>query len=122
MRKVAFVQGGGIGLDQEAAVRRLLQAAGAGIEFEVHTAGRAALEQGREALPQATFDAIRSCGVALKTKLFQPKGAGTPTAHGPKLPPNFNIAFRRKLGLFASVRPVQNLAGLTSRFANVNFL
>jgi isocitrate dehydrogenase (NAD+) len=122
MRKVVFVQGGGIGLDQEAAVRRLLEAAGVGVEFEVHTAGRAALEQGRDALPQEAFDAIRACGVALKTKLLQPKGAGTPTAHGPKVPPNFNIAFRRRLGLFASVRPVHNLVGLPSRFSNVNFL
>lgn len=96
MRKVVFVQGGGIGLDQEAAVRRLLDAAGAGIEFEVHTAGRAAIEQGRDALPAEAFAAIRTCGVALKTKLLQPKGAGTPTAHGPKVPPNFNIALDRK--------------------------
>jgi isocitrate dehydrogenase (NAD+) len=122
MRKVVFVQGGGSGLDQEQAVRRVLDAAGAAIEFEVHTAGRAALEQGREALPKEAFDAIKACGVALKTKLLQPKGAGTPTAHGPCVPPNYNVAFRRKLGLFASVRPVHNLAGLPSRFTGVNFL
>src|SRR5437870_1211766 len=122
MRKVAFVQGGGIGLDQEAAVRRLFDAAGIAIEFDVHTAGRAALEQGREALPQESFEAIRACGVALKSKLLQPQGAGTPTAHGPQVPTNYNVAFRRRLGLFASVRPVHNLAGLASRFTAVNFL
>lgn len=122
MRKVVFVQGGGIGIDQEAAVRRIFDAAGVGIEFEVHTAGRAALEIGKDALPPETFDAVRTHGVALKTKLHQPKGAGTPTAHGPKVPPNFNVAFRRGLGLFASVRPVHNLPGLPSRFTGVNFL
>jgi isocitrate dehydrogenase (NAD+) len=122
MRKVVFVQGGGIGLDQEASVRRVLEAAGAGVEFEAHPAGRAALELGREALPPGTLDAVRSCGVALKTKLLQPKGAGTPTAHGPKVPTNFNVAFRRALGLFASVRPVHNLPGIPSRFTGVNFL
>jgi isocitrate dehydrogenase (NAD+) len=122
MRKVAFVQGGGIGLDQEASVRRLFEAAGAQIEFEVHVAGRAALEQARGALPKETFDAVKACGVALKTKLLQPKGAGTPTAHGPTVPTNFNVAFRRGLGLFASVRPVHNLPGIPSRFSGVNFL
>jgi isocitrate dehydrogenase (NAD+) len=122
MRKVVFVQGGGIGLDQEAAVRRLFGAVGAPVEFEVHPAGRAALEQARDALPQETFDAIRARGLALKTKLLQPKGAGTPTAHGPAVPPNFNVAFRRGLGLFASVRPVVNLPGIPSRFTGVNFL
>ena len=91
-------------------------------EFEVHLAGRAALEQARDALPQDTFDAVRACGVALKTKLLQPKGAGTPTAHGPTVPTNYNVAFRRGLGLFASVRPVHNLPGIPSRFTGVNFL
>ncbi|HJZ59333.1 MAG TPA: isocitrate/isopropylmalate family dehydrogenase [Gemmataceae bacterium] len=122
MRKVAFIQGGGLGLDQEAAVRRILDAVGVPIEFEVYTAGRAALEQGREALPKDAFDAVRACGVALKTKLLQPKGAGTPTAHGPDVPTNYNVAFRRMLGLFASVRPVHNLPGIPSRFTGVNFL
>jgi isocitrate dehydrogenase (NAD+) len=122
MRKVVFVQGGGIGLDQEASVCKLFEAAKVPIDFEVHVAGRAALEQARDALPKDTFDAVRSCGVALKTKLLQPKGAGTPTAHGPSVPTNYNVAFRRGLGLFASVRPVHNLPGIPSRFSGVNFL
>lgn len=122
MRKVIFVQGGGVGLDQEAAVRRLFDAAGVAVEFEVHLAGRASLEVGRSAIPQETLDAVRTCGVALKTRLHQPQGVPTATAHGPKVPVNFNLAFRRSLGLFASVRPVHNLAGLKSRFTNVNFL
>src|SRR5580692_169436 len=98
MRKVVFVQGGGIGLDQEASVRRLFEAAGVPIDFDVHVAGRAALEQARDALPKDTFDAVQACGLALKTKLLQPKGAGTPTAHGPTVPTNYNVAFRRGLG------------------------
>lgn len=122
MRKVVFVQGGGIGLDQEASVRRLFAAVGAPVEFDVHVAGRAALDQGRDALPKETFDAVLSCGVALKTKLLQPKGAGLPTCHGPAVPANYNVAFRRGLGLLASVRPVHNLPGLPSRFTGVNFL
>ena len=122
MRKVVFVQGGGLGMDQEQAVRRLFEAARVPVEFEVYTAGRAALELGHDALPQATFDAVRACGVALKTKLLQPKGAGMPTAHDPLAPTNYNVAFRRKLGLFASVRPVHNLPGIPSRHSGVDFL
>lgn len=122
MRKVAFIQGGGLGLDQEAAVRRILESAQVPVEFDVYAAGRAAIEQGREALPKEAYDAVRSCGVALKTKLLQPKGAGLPTPHGPKVAANFNVAFRRGLGLFASVRPIHNLPGVPSRFTGVNFL
>lgn len=125
MPKVVFVQGGGVGVDQEAAVRRLFDAVGAGVEFEVFSAGRAALEQGRDALPKGAYDAVRACGVALKTKLLPPKGAslGLPSRHAASAaPPNYNVAFRRALGLFASVRPVHNLPGLPSRFTGVNFL
>jgi isocitrate dehydrogenase (NAD+) len=122
MRKVIFVQGGGIGLDQEVSVRQLFEAAKVPIEFEVHVAGRAALAQARDALPKETFDAVKACGIALKTKLLQPKGAGTPTAHGPTVPTNYNVSFRRGLGLFASVRPIHNLPGIPSRFTGVNFL
>lgn len=114
MHSVVFVQGGGVGVDQERAVRRILDAAGVPIQFEVVTAGRAALDQGHDSLPESAFAAIRTRGVALKTKLLTPKGAAPPT--------NFNVAFRRRLGLFASVRPVHNLAGLASRFTGVNFL
>src|SRR6185437_12962852 len=103
MRKVVFVQGGGVGLDQEAAVRKLVAAAGAKIEFELHTAGRAAIEQGRPDLPPEMFQAIRTHGVALKA------------------PANFNIGFRRGLGLFASFRPVHNLPGIPARFASVDY-
>ncbi len=122
MPKVVFVQGGGLGQDQEQAVGRLFEAARVPVEFDVHLAGRASLEQGGEALPKATFDAIRTCGVALKTKLLQPKGFGMPTAHGPSVPTNFNVAFRRTLGLFASMRPVHNLTGIPSRFTGVDFI
>ncbi|MBX9585063.1 MAG: isocitrate dehydrogenase [Gemmataceae bacterium] len=124
MPKVVFVQGGGVGVDQEASVRRILDAVGADIQFEAFTAGRAALEQGRDALPAAVFDAVQARGVALKTKLLPPKGAslGLPTRHTSAAPVNFNVAFRRKLGMFASVRPVHNLPGLPSRFTGVSFL
>jgi isocitrate dehydrogenase (NAD+) len=122
MHKVAFVQGGGVGVDQEASLRRVFDAAGAPVEFERYVAGRAALEQGWDALPAKTLDAVRRIGVGLKTKLLPPAGAGTPTAHGPKGPLNYTVEFRRRLGLFASVRPVHNLRGLPSRFTGVNFL
>jgi isocitrate dehydrogenase (NAD+) len=123
MRQVVLVQGGGVGLDQEASVRRVLAAAGVPVEFEVHPAGRSALDRGLPAVPDETVAAVRRAGVALKTKLLPPVGAGTPTAHGPgaTAPSNFNVLFRRRLGLFASVRPVHNLRGLPARFPDVNF-
>jgi isocitrate dehydrogenase (NAD+) len=106
-----FIQGGGLGLDQERAVRQILSAAGVGLEWQVIPAGLAALEAGRPALSSELFEAVRRTGVALKTKLLHPAGGG---------PENYNIHFRHDLGLFASVRPIRNLAGLKSRFDNLD--
>ena len=48
------------------------------------------------------LDAVRQTGVALKTKLLQSARPGRT--------PNFNVQLRRELGLFASVRPLQEPA------------
>ncbi len=114
MRTVVFVQGGGVGLDQEPAVRRILDAAGVRLDFQVYPAGRHALDQGFEAVPAELLDAVKACGVALKTKLLPAKGAG--------LAGNFNVEFRRRLGLFASVRPIHTLRGLAGRFPDIDLL
>jgi len=110
---VVLVQGGGIGLDQAAAVQRMMAAAGVAINWQVIPAGLAALDEKRPALSNELFDAIKKTGVALKTKLLHPHGGGDV---------NFNIQFRNSLGLFASVRPIHNLNGLASRFKNLDVL
>jgi isocitrate dehydrogenase (NAD+) len=109
---VVFIQGGGIGFDQELAVRRILTAAGVEIDWQVFPAGQAALAQGLPPLPLPMLDAVRSVGVALKTKLLHPPQPGK----------NYTIHFRQDLGLFASVRPLRNLAGIKSRFDNLDLV
>lgn len=112
-RRIVFIQGGGIGLDQEPAVRRILTAAGMHFDWQLFDAGEAAIARGSAPLPPAMLEAVRTCGIALKTKLINPPG----TSH-----PNFNVQLRRELGLFASVRPLRNLKGLPARFADVDIL
>ena len=117
MRRVVFIQGGGIGLDQEAAVRCLLDAAGVRIDWQVFPAGYEAQSQGLPAIPDELFRAVRETGTALKTKLLP----GPPGGSSFGTPANANVVFRKALGIFAVVRPIHNLAGLPSRFRDVNF-
>jgi isocitrate dehydrogenase (NAD+) len=112
-RRIVFIQGGGFGIDQAIAVRRILAAAGFECEWQEFEAGQAALAKGQEPLSPALLDAIRVSGIALKTKLLNPP-------HGNY--PNFNVQLRRELGLFASVRPVRNLQGLPARFSDIDIL
>src|SRR5437899_2875346 len=110
---VTLVQGGGVGYDQVPAVKRILAAAGADIAWEDHLAGLAAVELGLPALPEPMLQSVRKNGLALKTKiLLPPRGP-----HG-----NYNVEFRKALGLFAAVRPLKNLKGLPARFQGVDIL
>jgi isocitrate dehydrogenase (NAD+) len=110
---VTLIQGGGAGLDQVPAVQKILRAAGVDIAWEEHSAGLAAVERDQPALPEAMLESVRRTGLALKTKLL-------PSTREPLR--NYNIDFRRALGLFASIRPVKNVAGLPARFHNVDML
>jgi isocitrate dehydrogenase (NAD+) len=114
--RVTLVQGGGAGLDQVPAVQRIVRAAGVDIDWDEHLAGWASIERGGPPLPEALLRSVRETGLALKTKLLP-----SPHVRDEKAG-NYNVQFRRELGLFASVRPLKNLPGLPARFQGVDML
>jgi isocitrate dehydrogenase (NAD+) len=117
--RVTLIQGGGTGLDQVPVVKTILRAAGAAIEWDEHLAGWASMERGGAPIPEDLLRSVRDTGLVLKTTLLPPPGPAT----GPRPDKiNFNVRFRRELGLFASVRPLKNLAGLPARFRGVDML
>src|SRR5206468_916904 len=88
-------------------------AAGVSVTWHEYLAGLASIQRGASPLPPELLRSARETGLVLKTKLLSPPGP--PTA-------NFNLQFRRELGLFASVRPLKNLRGLPARFQNIDML
>lgn len=111
---VVMIPGDGIGPEVSEAVQRIFQAAGAPVAFVTHDAGVSALERGLEdVLPESTVDAIRSHHVALKGPCTTPVGGGFSSV---------NVALRRKLNLYAALRPVRSLPGVTTRFENVDLI
>jgi isocitrate dehydrogenase (NAD+) len=74
------------------------------------------VERGGHPLPDALLQSVRTTGLALKTKLLS-----SPFVRDEKAG-NYNVQFRRELGLFASVRPLKNLPGLPARFQGVDML
>ena len=110
---VVLIPGDGIGPEVTAAACKILEAVAAPLSFQVHRAGLAALEQGEEVLPQSTVEAIQHCGVALKGPCTTPVGEGFTSV---------NVQLRQRLNLFAAVRPVRNLAGVETRFDDVDLV
>lgn len=110
---VVLIPGDGIGPEVAEAVQKILEAAGAPLSWEVEQAGLAALETAGEVLPERTLAAIRRTGVALKGPCTTPVGKGFTSV---------NVKLRRELDLYAAVRPVRNLLGVESRYADVDLV
>ena len=110
---IVLIAGDGIGTEVTAAVRSVLEAAEAPIRFVEHVAGLTAIEQDKEVLPSETLDAIREHGVALKGPCTTPVGKGFRSV---------NVQLRQSLSLYAAVRPVRNLPGVETRFADVDLV
>ncbi len=110
-RKVVVIPGDGIGPKITAAVRRVLDAAGAGIQWVEMQAGVSALAKGDDVLPEETVEAIQQHRIALKGPCTTPVGKGFGSV---------NVQLRKTLDLYAAVRPVRSLAGVPTRFTDVD--
>lgn len=109
-----MIPGDGIGPEVTAAAERILKAADAPVQFVERHAGVAAIDRGEsDVLPQGTVDAIREHGIALKGPCTTPIGGGFGSV---------NVALRKKLNLYASVRPVRTLPGVETRFKDVDLV
>ena len=111
--QVVLIPGDGIGPEICRAMRRVLDAAGAPIEWEERIAGAAAVERYGTPLPEEVIDRIRERRVALKGPLTTPVGTGHTSA---------NVALRQALDLYACVRPTRTLPGVPSRFGAVDLV
>jgi len=110
--RVVCIEGDGIGPEVMPAAVAAIDAAvtGAyggrrGVQWWHQPAGRRAFEQQGTPLPEATLEAIRGAGVALKGPLETPVGGGIRS---------LNVALRQTLDLYACVRPVRYFPGVTA--------
>jgi isocitrate dehydrogenase (NAD+) len=110
---ITLVPGDGIGPEVTEAVLRILAAADVSIEWERHQAGILSFERTGQSLPVELVDSIRRNKVALKGPVT------TPIAHGFT---SVNVGLRKALDLYANLRPVWNLPGVASRFADVDLV
>lgn len=111
---VVMIPGDGIGPEVSSAVREILSAADAPVEFVERLAGEVALRDGgKELLPADTLAAIRTHKVALKGPCTTPIAGGFSSV---------NVALRKTLNMFAAVRPVRNMPGVKTRYDNVDIV
>jgi len=113
MRKVTLIPGDGIGPEITKAMQEVFAAAKAPIEWEVCSAGHASLAAVGTPLPEETLASIRANGLALKGPLTTEVGKGHRS---------INVTLRQTFDLYCNLRPVRSLAGVKSRYENIDLV
>jgi len=110
---VTLIPGDGIGPEVTEAAVRVVAAAGVRVDWERVEAGADVFMKHGTPLPEAVLNSIRRTGVALKGPIGTPVGGGFKSA---------NVLLRQSLELYACVRPVKSIPGLTTRFEGVDLI
>ncbi len=111
--RVTLIPGDGTGPELTEATRRVLEATGVEIEWEVQHAGVEVMESAGTPLPDETLASIKRNRVALKGPITTPIGTGFRSV---------NVALRHELGLYACVRPCKSYPGVRSRYTEVDLV
>lgn len=101
---VTLIEGDGIGPEICAEMKKVVAATGVRLEFFPAYAGQTGIEKFNDTLPDKTLKLIKKTRVAIKGPLMTPiaKGFGS-----------INVLLRKKLELYANVRPVRSFPGVS---------
>jgi isocitrate dehydrogenase (NAD+) len=110
---VTLIPGDGIGPELAEAAKGVLEATGIAFDWDVQQAGEATIASEGTPLPDRVIESIRANGIGLKGPITTPVGSGFRSV---------NVALRKELELYANVRPARTMAGVESRYADVDLI
>ena len=106
---VTLIPGDGVGPEVVTAAQKVIEAAGAKVEWERREAGAGVFKQGiASGVPAATIESIRKTRVVLKGPLETPVGFGEKSA---------NVTLRKLFETYANIRPVREMPGVRTPYA-----
>lgn len=111
--QVCLIRGDGIGPEIVAAVETIFAAAKVDIDWIEVEAGLKCVEAGKPIVPEETIAKIKEVGVGLKAPMTTPIGKGSVSP---------NVTLRKKLDLYACVRPVRQLPGVPTPFKDLDLV
>lgn len=113
MKTITLIPGDGIGPEITESVVKILDKAGAKINWDVQPAGADVIEKEGTPLPQRVIESIKRNKVALKAPVTTPIGKGFRSV---------NVALRKELDLYSNLRPCKNIDGIKTKFDNVDLI
>lgn len=113
MQRITLIPGDGIGPEVTGATRKVIEASGASLEWEVVEAGEKVMAEHGTPLPDYVLDSIKRNKIALKGPITTPVGKGFRSV---------NVTLRKTLNLYANLRPIKSLPGVKSRYQDIDLV
>lgn len=108
--QVTLIPGDGIGPEVADATQRAINATGVAIDWERVELNADIIQKRGDVLPNEVMDSLNRTRIGLKGPVTTPVAGGFPSV---------NVALRKRLDLFANVRPVRSLPGVKTRFQDL---
>ncbi len=113
MYTITLIPGDGTGPEISEATRRVIEATGVAIKWDIQEAGLDVYEKEGTPLPQRVLDSIKKNKIAIKGPITTPVGTGFRSV---------NVTLRQVLDLYCCLRPSRTFKGVRTRFQNVDLV
>jgi len=113
MYNITLIPGDGTGPEISEATKRVIEATGIPIKWDIQEAGLDVFEKEGNPLPQRVLDSIKKNKVAIKGPITTPVGTGFRSV---------NVTLRQTLDLYCCLRPSRTFKGVRTRFQDVDLV
>jgi isocitrate dehydrogenase (NAD+) len=113
MHAITLIPGDGTGPEISEATKRVIEATGIPVTWDIQEAGLDVYEKEGNPLPQRVLDSIKKNRVAIKGPITTPVGTGFRSV---------NVTLRQTLDLYCCLRPSRTFKGVRTRFQDVDLV
>ncbi len=113
MFNITLIPGDGTGPEISEATKRVIEATGVPVKWDIQEAGLDVFEKEGTPLPQRVLDSIKKNKVAIKGPVTTPVGTGFRSV---------NVTLRQILDLYCCLRPSKTFKGVRTRFEHVDLI
>jgi isocitrate dehydrogenase (NAD+) len=110
---ITLIRGDGVGPEIAEATRRVIDATGVSIQWEIQDAGVDVYEKEGTPLPERVIESIRKNKVAIKGPVTTPVGTGFRSV---------NVSLRQTLDLYCCLRPCKSFRGTRTRYEDIDLM
>jgi isocitrate dehydrogenase (NAD+) len=113
MYTITLIPGDGTGPEISEATKKVLEATGVPIRWDIQEAGLDVFEKEGTPLPERVLDSIKKNKVAIKGPVTTPVGTGFRSV---------NVTLRQVLDLYCCLRPSRTFQGVRTRFQDIDLV